>query len=190
MSFNTVPTVATGDLWTAANQNTYLRDNMAALFPYTTAGDIAVASAADALTRLALGDVGQVLKVLSGPALGYGSPIHVEYEQRTSLYAVTTSWADITDLSVSITTDFDNANVVVIGAGKIKKGVSWAGVRAMIDSVADADPVYSYQSEGEIFGYVHHDTVASASTFDVSLQAIRDASAVNIEHARMLVLVF
>lgn len=31
MTFSPVPTVATGDLWTAANHNTYLKDNMAAL---------------------------------------------------------------------------------------------------------------------------------------------------------------
>lgn len=33
-----VPTVATGDLWTAANQNTYLRDYMAAIFGGAEAG--------------------------------------------------------------------------------------------------------------------------------------------------------
>lgn len=30
MAYTAVPTVTTGELWTAANQNTYLRDNMAA----------------------------------------------------------------------------------------------------------------------------------------------------------------
>lgn len=53
MAFTSVPTVATGDTWTASQHNTYLRDNMAALFPYTTTGDIAVASSASTLTRVA-----------------------------------------------------------------------------------------------------------------------------------------
>jgi len=33
MAYTAVPTVTTGELWTAANQNTYLRDNMAATLP-------------------------------------------------------------------------------------------------------------------------------------------------------------
>lgn len=62
MSFATVPTVANGDSWSAAQHNTYLRDNLAALFPYTAAGDIAYASAANALSRLAKPSVDSILK--------------------------------------------------------------------------------------------------------------------------------
>jgi len=55
MAYTAVPTVSTGDLWTAANQNTYLKDNMAAGVPdiFTAAGQLAVASAANAATALA-----------------------------------------------------------------------------------------------------------------------------------------
>lgn len=66
MSFTTVPTVSNGDSWSAAQHNTYLRDNMAALWPYTTAGDTAYASAANALARLAIGSQYQVKRVVSG----------------------------------------------------------------------------------------------------------------------------
>jgi len=61
MAYSAVPTVVTGQTWTAANQNTYVKDNFAAVFPYTTAGDIAYATSASALTRLAVGGLGALL---------------------------------------------------------------------------------------------------------------------------------
>ena len=63
MAFNSVPTVANGDSWSAAQHNTYLRDNMAALWPYSVAGDIAYATGANALTRLGIGTIGYLLRV-------------------------------------------------------------------------------------------------------------------------------
>ena len=68
MAFTPVITVATGDLWTAANQNQYLRDNMAAMVPdlFTAAGDLGVGTAADAMKRLALGTALQHLRVNAG----------------------------------------------------------------------------------------------------------------------------
>lgn len=59
---STVPTVANGDSWSAAQQNTYLRDNIEALWPYTTAGDIAYATASNQLARLGKPSVDSVLK--------------------------------------------------------------------------------------------------------------------------------
>lgn len=63
---STVPTVANGDSWSAAQQNTYLRDNVEAVWPYTTAGDISYASAANELARLGKPSVDSVLKNTSG----------------------------------------------------------------------------------------------------------------------------
>lgn len=63
MGYSPVPTVVTGDLWTAANHNTYVKDNLAALWPYLAAGDVAVASGANALARLAIGSAYQVQRV-------------------------------------------------------------------------------------------------------------------------------
>lgn len=59
---STVPTVANGDSWSAAQHNTYLRDNIEALWPYTTAGDLAYASAANQLSRLGKPSFDSVLK--------------------------------------------------------------------------------------------------------------------------------
>ncbi len=52
MAFSTPPLVATGDLITAADWNTYIRDNMLTLFPFTAAGQIGVASGIDTLGAL------------------------------------------------------------------------------------------------------------------------------------------
>lgn len=65
MTYTPVPEKTTGDLWSAADHNTYIRDNFAAGVPdiFTTAGDMAVASGADAAMRLPIGTTGQLLMV-------------------------------------------------------------------------------------------------------------------------------
>lgn len=40
MTYLPIPTVATGDMWTAANHNTYLKDNLAALNQLATENDL------------------------------------------------------------------------------------------------------------------------------------------------------
>lgn len=72
MAYTAVPTLSTGYLVTAADWNAYVKDNFAAGVPdiFTTKGDLAVASAADAAGRLAVGVDGQVLTADSGETLG------------------------------------------------------------------------------------------------------------------------
>ena len=65
MAYTPHPTVVTGQTWTAADQNTYVKDNLAALWPYTTAGDMAYASAPDTLVRLPIGAAYSTLRVNS-----------------------------------------------------------------------------------------------------------------------------
>lgn len=60
-AFTAVATVVTGQTYLASDYNTYVKDNMAALWPYTTAGDLAYASSASALARLGLGTAGSLL---------------------------------------------------------------------------------------------------------------------------------
>ena len=57
MAYTEVPTVAVGDLYTADNFNTYLRDNFAAGIPdkFTAHGDIGAGEGADTIGILALG---------------------------------------------------------------------------------------------------------------------------------------
>lgn len=66
MAYTAIPTYVTNQLITAAHGNTYWKENISTLFPYTTAGDIAYASSASVLARLGIGSAGQVLRVNSG----------------------------------------------------------------------------------------------------------------------------
>lgn len=72
MAYLAVPTQSTGYLWSAADHNAYIRDNFAAGVPdiFTTKGDIAAASAADAAGRLGVGTNGQILIADSAQTLG------------------------------------------------------------------------------------------------------------------------
>lgn len=83
MAYNAVPTVNTGDLWTAANHNTYIKDNFAAGVPdiFTTKGDLAVASGADAAARLAVGSNGQFVRANSAATNGVDWRSHVAERQ-------------------------------------------------------------------------------------------------------------
>ncbi len=72
MAYAPVPTVSVGQLWTAANHNAYIRDNFAAGIPdiFTTKGDLAVGSAAQAAGRLGVGGNYSVLIALQAASAG------------------------------------------------------------------------------------------------------------------------
>lgn len=72
MAYNAVPTKSAGNTWTHTENNTYIKDNFAAGVPdiFTTKGDLAVATGADAATRLGVGSNGQVLTAASGETSG------------------------------------------------------------------------------------------------------------------------
>jgi hypothetical protein len=77
MSYNSVPTVSTGDTWSAANHNTYIRDNFAAGVPdiFTAAGDLVYATAANAAAPLVIGQAGLPL-VSNGSLPVWGSFVY------------------------------------------------------------------------------------------------------------------
>ena len=72
MAYNTPPTKAVGDPLTAAEWNTYVRDNFAAGFPDLAAakGDMLVATAANAAQALTAGSNYQILEALSTETTG------------------------------------------------------------------------------------------------------------------------
>lgn len=71
MTYQTVPTVTTGEMWTASQHNTYVRNNFSALWPYTTKGSIAYANSATELVSPASVTGIKILKSISGvPAWG------------------------------------------------------------------------------------------------------------------------
>lgn len=62
MAFNTVPSVSTSDSWTASQHNTYIKDNFAAVWVGTTAGDMDYYTSSTAKSRLAIGSSYQILR--------------------------------------------------------------------------------------------------------------------------------
>lgn len=66
MAYTAVPTVVTGQTYLASDYNSYVKDNMSALWPYTTAGDISYATSSSTLARVGIGSTNQVLTVESG----------------------------------------------------------------------------------------------------------------------------
>lgn len=119
MAYTAVPTVATGDTWTAANHNTYIKNNFAAGVPdiFTTKGDIAVATAANTAVRLAVGTNNQFLISNSAAASGlsWGSGfVGALYTMNgsTGNSALADSTDEIIDFNVS---SFDTDSAVTTG---------------------------------------------------------------------------
>lgn len=71
MAFDNSFTAVVGATYTAAQYNTHVRDNFTAVWVYTAAGDIAYATSATALARLAKPSVDSVLKNTSAGALSW-----------------------------------------------------------------------------------------------------------------------
>lgn len=91
MAYNAVPTVTTGDSWSAANHNTYIRDNFAAGVPdiFTAAGEIPYGTAANTASVLSLGSVGTVLMPSSdGDAPEWGSFVYARQGGSSSDWTV------------------------------------------------------------------------------------------------------
>ena len=65
MAFDNSFTAVVGATYTAAHYNTYVRDNFTAVWVYTSAGDMAYATSATALARLAKPSVDSVMKMTS-----------------------------------------------------------------------------------------------------------------------------
>jgi len=80
MSFNTVPTVSNGDSWSAAQHNTYIKDNFAAVWVGTTAGDTDYYTSATAKARRAIGTDYQVSRINGGV------PTWADHPAFTSVY--------------------------------------------------------------------------------------------------------
>lgn len=104
----TIPTVANGDWITPGWVNTNIKQNMEALWPFTTNGDLVRASAADELVRIPPGISGQVLTMSSGVPTWAAPPEVIHAKGVISTVGTTqntnsSSFVDLTDASINMT---------------------------------------------------------------------------------------
>lgn len=134
MAYNAVPTVATGDPWTAANHNTYIRDNFAAGVPdiFTTAGDLAYASGANAASRLGVGSNGQVLTVNSGLPAWQSIVLKTGKAYRSTNQSLPNN----TTTTIEFTTEeIDTGSFFSLGTSNTRLTISEAGTYLTVGSV-------------------------------------------------------
>lgn len=70
MAYQTVPTVLTGDSWSAAQHNTYIRDNFTTLWPYTADGQIGLTTSATAMAAKTMAEILQTIGMIASQAAG------------------------------------------------------------------------------------------------------------------------
>lgn len=204
MAYTPIPTYVTNQKITAAHGNTYWKDNFAALFPYTTIGDIAYASAANALSRLGIGTAGQILAVNSGATapewINSAGLVDIQIAKSTSEKTYTTvTWEDHPGLSVTLT--LPRASTVLILA-TITGNVNTTAVgykffvRGMIDGVADTDHDNfngsMNPSRNEALPYYWYQTNVPAGSRIVKIQSKRAEDGVDnrIYDGRLIALAF
>lgn len=80
MAFNNTFTAVVGATYTAAQYNTYVRDNFTAIWVGTTAGDMEYYTSSSAKARVAIGTAGQILMSNgSAPVWGSGERFYPVY---------------------------------------------------------------------------------------------------------------
>lgn len=121
MAYNAVPTKSTNDTWTAAENNTYIKDNFAAGVPdiFEAKGDLAVATAANTAVRLGVGTDGHTLTADSAETAGVKwaalhstSIAHARYKTNARQTVADASYT-IIDYAAS---DYDTDTAVTTGA--------------------------------------------------------------------------
>lgn len=151
MTYSPVPSVATGDLWTAANQNQYIRDNFAALWPYQAVGDIAIATASNTIGNLAKGNELNVLSVVGGN-VGYyplSSLLNLSASQVFSADTINTAYVDVPGSTYNITLA-RHATLWVMLAGQVTAaGAETLYYRVMMDGVYQNEAVEAFSANLE-----------------------------------------
>lgn len=128
MSYNAVPTVTTGDTWSAANHNTYIRDNFAAGVPdiFTAAGDLAYATAANAAAPLAIGTPGYALLSSSDGLPAWGFPNIFSYRQGASSTDFEAGSSDNNyTMTIAPLVQIGSIDIAVSGSGTTYKTVTF-----------------------------------------------------------------
>lgn len=184
MSFNNSFTAVTGATYTAAQYNTHTRDNLTAIWVYTTAGDIAYATGATSLARLGIGaNTTTVLMPASGVPSWSHSPqikgvLHAEanvYFSNLGQSSSSSSYVDVTNATVNIVTT-QICTICMFAQGQIAQGTGGFTVlvRGSIGGVGDSqnDETMPQTSNPYYvpFAYLYKRTGVAAGTITCKMQ--------------------
>lgn len=183
MSFNNGFTAVTGATYTAAQYNTYVRDNFTAIWVFTTAGDISYATGATSLSRLGIGaNNTTVLMPAAGvPSWSHSPAIQGILHAQAAVYwtgevtRTSTSFGDVTGATVDIVTT-QTCTIVMRSEGHIAHGT--AGNRVTVQGVigGTADPnndntkPWCTNQYYVPFSYIHKRASVAAGTITCKLQ--------------------
>lgn len=201
MAYSVHPTVITGQTWTASNQNTFVRDNFAALWPYTAAGDLAYANAPNTLARLGKGTAFQVLRMNSGataPEWATSTGLHTRSQinfNPAGQSTTGTAFVDITGASVNLTlTTACTVLVFAVVTGYHNTAGRSFSVRAVVDGTADPAAIHIFNGaevRNEALPYIYQVTGIPAGTRNVRMQFSGDASGTAfVERGRLIAIAF
>lgn len=205
MSFNNSFTAVTGATYTAAQYNTHTRDNLTAIWVYTTAGDIAYATGATALSRLGIG--ANTTTVLM-PAAGVPSWAHapaikgvlhaeaaVQFNSGGGQSTTSTSFLDVTGATVDIVTT-QICTIKLTAEGKIASNVaggrvSVIGVIGGTSDPANADSLPWTSNDYFVpFSYIYKRASVAAGTITNKLQFKSGGGTVQFYGGRLTVEAF
>lgn len=203
MSFNNSFTAVTGATYTAAQYNTHTRDNLTAIWVYTTAGDISYATGATALSRLAIGaNTTTVLMPSAGvPSWSHAPAVKGILHAEASVYftgehtTTSASFTDKTGATVDIVTT-QTCTIRMLIEGHIACGTpgSRATVQGVIGGTADPnnDSTKPWTSDGYYvpFAGVYKRTGVTAGTITCKAQFKSGGGTVYMESGRILVEAF
>lgn len=176
MAWTTPKTWNVGDILTAADLNTYVRDNFnaTAVAQVTTAGDTVYATGSKALSRLALGTARQYLSVNAGAtAPAWFSPPACDVYSTASQSINNTTWTAVTFGSENV--DTDSMHSTTANTGRIT--INTAGKYLLI-AFAAMDP--NITGERDIAIYTSEGGGASAAKIQTTWSAESNAGSLGV----------
>jgi hypothetical protein len=190
MAYSIVPSVSTNDTWSAAQNNTNIKDNFAALWPYTAAGDIPYATGASTLSKLAKPASLLVLTMDSTGVPVWQSCGNISGGLHTkgtvdfspSQTITSTSLTDITGATLTLVTSvtctiYVEANIV----GYQATGGRTILLASVVGGVVDPNLIQSNGGDAaarnEALPYIYYATGVAAGNIIVKLQSKKDATA-------------
>lgn len=179
MAFNNSFTAVVGATYTAAQYNTYVRDNFTAVWVYTAAGDMVYATSATALARLAKPSVDSVMKmtslgVPSWLALSaFPAKLHTFGSNFSNSGGTSTSTSYVaTGVSFNLSlTQTCSVIAFAFGRGSKNSGSYDGNFGIRIDGTQDPDDKITIRSTtGENFSTWYYRTAIAAGTKAVELR--------------------